>query len=96
MPELVTSIIAVRKGQGDLALGNVLGSNIFNILGILGVTALVQPMNIPSEIGNFDIWVMCAATALLVVFARTGWRIGRLEGGAMMASYGAYLAYLLT
>lgn len=95
MPELVTSIIAVRKGQGDVALGNVLGSNIFNILGILGVTAIVQPMTVPPEIIRFDIWVMCAATALLIVFARTGWRVGRREGGTMLACYAAYLGWLL-
>lgn len=95
MPELVTSVIAVRKGQSGVALGNVLGSNIFNILGILGITAIIQPMSVPVEIKEFDIWVMCAATALLVVFARTGWRIGRKEGGAMIACYLAYLIWLL-
>lgn len=94
-PELVTSVIAVRKGQGDVALGNVLGSNLFNILGILGITALVKPMTTPQEIAAFDIWVMCAATALLVLFARTGWRVGRREGGLMLALYIAYLVYLV-
>lgn len=95
MPELVTSVIAVRKGQGDVALGNILGSNIFNILGILGVTALVQPMAVPEEIIRLDIWVMCAATALLVLFARTGWRLARREGAVMLAAYLAYLGWLL-
>ncbi len=95
MPELVTSVIAVRKGQGDVALGNVLGSNIFNILGVLGVTALVQPLTMPTEIINLDIWVMCAAAILLVIFARTGWSIGRKEGGAMLACYLAYMVWLL-
>jgi cation:H+ antiporter len=96
MPELVTSIIAVRKGQGDVAFGNVIGSNIFNILGILGITALVQPMMVPPEIIQLDIWVMAAAAILLVVLARTGWRIGRIEGGVMLALYVAYLGWLLT
>jgi len=95
MPEFVTSIIAVRKGQGDVALGNVLGSNIFNILGILGITALVQPMAVPPEIIRLDIWVMCAATVLLLGFARTGWHVGRREGGAMLVCYLGYLAWLL-
>ena len=95
MPELVTSIIAVRKGQGDVALGNVLGSNIFNILGILGITAIVQPMAVPEEIIRLDIWVMCAATLLLILFARTGWRIGRREGSAMLLCYLGYLGWLL-
>lgn len=95
MPELVTSIIAVRKGQGDVALGNILGSNIFNILGILGITAIIQPLSIPAQIMQFDIWVMLAATLLLVTFARTGWRIGRAEGGIMVATYFGYLGWLL-
>lgn len=95
MPELVTSIIAVRKGQGDVALGNVLGSNIFNILGVLGITALVQPLTIPTEIMALDIWVMCAAAILPVIFARTGWSIGRREGGAMLACYVGYMVWLL-
>lgn len=96
MPELVTSVIAVRKGQGDVALGNVIGSNIFNILGILGVTALVQPMVVPAQIIEFDMWVLAASAVLLVVFARTGRRISRLEGAVMLALYVAYLAWLLT
>lgn len=95
MPELVTTVIAMRKGQGDVALGNVIGSNLFNILGILGITALVQPLQIPPEILQLDIWVMSAATALLVVFARSGWRIGRTEGCVMVACYAAYLLWLL-
>ncbi|MEQ9258937.1 MAG: calcium/sodium antiporter [Roseovarius sp.] len=95
MPELVTAVIAVRKGQGDVALGNVLGSNIFNLLGILGITALVQPMAVPPEIIRLDIWVMTGAALLLMVFARTGWRIGRREGGLMLALYLAYLVWLL-
>ena len=96
MPELATSIIAVRKRQGDVALGNVIGSNIFNILGILGVTAMVKPMAVPPEIARFDVWVMAAAAVLLVIFAKTGWRIARLEGAVMVCLYVGYLAWLLT
>ncbi|MHA6264704.1 calcium/sodium antiporter [Arenibacterium sp. CAU 1754] len=96
MPELVTAIIAVRKGEGAVALGNVLGSNIFNILGILGVTALVQPMVIPSQIVTLDIWVLCASTLVLIGFARTGWTISRREGGLFVLAYAVYLGVLLT
>jgi len=96
MPELVTAIIAVRKGQSDVALGNVIGSNIFNILGILGITAMVQPLAVPPEIIHLDIWVMTAAAVLLVLFARTGWRITRREGGVMLCLYLGYLGWLLT
>ncbi len=95
MPELVTAVIAVRKGQGDVALGNVLGSNIFNILGILGVTALVQPMAVPAQIAELDIWVLVATTLLLLVFARSGWTVSRREGGAFLLAYAVYLAVLL-
>lgn len=96
MPELVTSIIAVRKGEGAVALGNVLGSNIFNILGILGITVLVQPMTIPNEIVRLDIWVLCATTLVLITFARSGWTISRREGGLFVFGYIAYLAVLLS
>lgn len=95
MPELVTSVIAVRKGQGEVALGNVIGSNIFNILGILGMTALVQPLAVPPEIAKLDIWVMCLATLALIVFARTGWRIGRREGAGLLVAYVVYIGVLL-
>ncbi len=95
MPELVTSIIAVRKGQGDVAFGNIVGSNIFNILGILGITAMVSPLAVPPQILAFDIWAMLAATLALVVFARTGWRVGRREGAVLLAAYGGYLAAVL-
>ena len=94
MPELVTSVVAARKGQADIAFGNILGSNIFNILGILGATTLVQPLTVPAEILQLDIWVMVAATGFLIGAAMTGWRISRSEGFAMMAAYVAYLVWL--
>ena len=96
MPELVTSIIAVRKGEGAVALGNVLGSNIFNILGVLGITVLVQPVVVPSEIAILDIWVLCATTLVLIAFARSGWTISRREGGLFVLAYVVYLGVLLT
>jgi cation:H+ antiporter len=95
MPELVTSVIAARKGHGDVAFGNIVGSNIFNILGILGVTALVQPLAVPPGIAGVDIWVMLGATVVMLLFARTGWRVGRREGLVMVLAYAAYLAVLL-
>lgn len=94
MPELVTSVIAARKGHADVALGNVLGSNIFNILGILGVTAIVHPLQIPPEILKIDIWVMLAATGVLAGVAISGWHISRREGAVMLAGYGVYLVVL--
>jgi cation:H+ antiporter len=78
-----------------VALGNIVGSNIFNILGILGVTAAVAPIPVPSEIASFDIWVMLAATAVLIAVAVTGWRIRRGESFMLLSAYVAYLAALL-
>ncbi|QIE44426.1 calcium/sodium antiporter [Pseudohalocynthiibacter aestuariivivens] len=95
MPELVTSVIAARKGEGEVALGNILGSNVFNILGILGVTALVQPLNIPDQIAAFDIWVMLGATALLLVLGYSGARISRAEGALLFVAYLAYMGWLI-
>lgn len=94
LPELATSVMAAWRRQVDVALGNVVGSNIFNILGILGVTALVRPLPVPLEILRLDLWVMLAATALLALAARTGWRVSRREGALLLALYGAYIGWL--
>ena len=94
LPELATSVIAARKGESDVAFGNVVGSNIFNILGILGVTALVHPLEVPPEIIRLDIWVMAAATLLMILAAVSGWRITRREGVVMLAGYGVYVGWL--
>lgn len=91
LPELVTSVVAALRRQADVALGNVLGSNIYNILGIAGATALIAPTEVPATIANFDAWVMVAAALLLLVVARTGWRVGRREGGVLLACYAAYV-----
>lgn len=91
MPELVTSLVAAMRRQGEVALGNVLGSNIYNVLGIGGAVGLVAPTPIPAEIAHFDAWVMVAASVLLLLVARTGWRVGRREGAGLLAAYGAYL-----
>lgn len=91
LPELTTAVIASIKRQGDLAFGNVIGSNIFNSLGIFGATALVQPIGVPADIAGFDIWVMLGATTALLVFAITGWRISRPEGVVLLLCYAAYI-----
>jgi len=94
LPELATSAVAALRGQSDVALGNILGSNIYNILGILGLTALVRPIAVPAEILRLDLWVMLATVAVLLVFARTGRRLTRGEGVCLLAFYGLYLAVL--
>lgn len=94
LPELATSVMAALRGRGDLALGNVLGSNIYNILGVLGVTALVHPIPVAAQIARVDTWVMLAVTLLLVVLMRTGWRVSRREGGVLLIGYAGYLGWL--
>lgn len=93
-PELVASLIAALKKHDEIALGNIIGSNIYNILGILGITALIHPLTIPPEIAHLDIWVVLVASILLIVFAWTGGRISRIEGGVLLAGYVAYLTVL--
>lgn len=95
LPELVTSIIAARKGQSDLALGNIVGSNIFNILGILGITALVHPLDVPIEIAEFDQWIMLGATGAVLILGLVFGRLSRLAGAAFILAYAAYLLSLL-
>ena len=95
LPELTASVAAAARGRGDVALGNIVGSNIFNILGILGVTALVEPLAAPAEIIAFDVWVMVAATAALILVAATGARVTRGEGALLLGGYGVYLGALI-
>ena len=94
MPELVTSVIAALKGQSDIAIGNVVGSNLFNILCILGVTAIVHPV---SSLGfqPFDFMVMLALAIVILPFAWTGLRIGRREGSVLLLTYLGYMGYLI-
>lgn len=96
MPELVTSVMAAIRKHADVAYGNIVGSNIFNVLFILGTTSIIAPIDIPTQIAAFDIWVMLAATALLVLFARTGIRLQRWEGIVFVACYAAYTGYLIS
>jgi cation:H+ antiporter len=95
MPELVTSVMAALRKHADVAYGNIVGSNIFNVLFILGTTSIIQPIDIPRQIATFDIWVMLAATALLVYFARTGAKLQRWEGWVFIAAYVGYTGYLI-
>lgn len=91
-PELVTSAVAALKRQGDIALGNVLGSNIYNILFIGGVTGLVAPGEVPATILGFDLWLLLAASLLVMLFAWTGGRLSRREGGVLLTAYALYIA----
>ncbi len=94
MPELVTSVIAALKREGEVAFGNIVGSNIYNILGIGGVTALIAPSQLPTDITHQSNWIMLAATAFLVFVSATGLKIVRWEGALLLASYVAYIAWI--
>lgn len=91
LPELATSVVAALRGHSDVALGNVVGSNIFNILGILGVTGMVATVPASAQILSFDLWVMVATSVLLVPLMLTGNRLSRLEGVSFLAIYAVYI-----
>lgn len=95
LPELVISLVAALRRQADIALGNVIGSNIYNVLGILGVTALIHPIPVPPEILRLDVWVMLAATLGLLICAAMRGRIGRPEAALLLAGYVIYLGVLI-
>lgn len=96
LPELSISVIAAIRGHADVAVGNILGSNIFNLLAILGVSALVQPMKLADRVLAFDQWVMLGAAVLLVIFLWSGRRLNRLEGGLLLVGYIAYITASFT
>ena len=92
-PELVTSTVAAYRKQGDIALGNVLGSNIHNVLFIGGVTGAGAPTAVPAGIMAFDLWFLVAVSVIVMLFALSGRRLSRKEGIALIAAYLAYTAY---
>lgn len=94
LPELAVSAIAAFRGQGAVAVGNVVGSNIYNVLGILGLTALVHPLAVPPEIARLDIWVLLGSAAALLYFMIGGRTIGRAAGALLLAAYVGYVAWL--
>jgi len=96
LPELVTSVMAALRRESGIAFGNVIGSNIYNILGIMGVTALVQPIPIPPQIAQLDVWIMLTATLALIVAVVAWKQIGRGTGVAFLAAYAAYTGWLVT
>jgi cation:H+ antiporter len=91
LPELSISVIAAIRRHADVAIGNILGSNTFNLLGILGISALLQPLPVTERILQFDQWVMLGTSLVLLIFLYTGRRLSRLEGGILLVSYGVYL-----
>ena len=94
LPELATTIVAALKGESDIAVGNVVGSNLFNLLGILGIAAIVRPLIAPG-LQLADVAVMAALALALVVMLWTGRRLSRAEGAALAAAYLGYMGYLV-
>jgi cation:H+ antiporter len=95
LPELATSVVAARKGQSAIAIGNVIGSNVFNILLILGLTSAISPLEIEG-ITTIDMAVMLLSVALIWLFSRTRYTVERWEGAVLLLGYMAYLWWLIT
>lgn len=98
LPELASSIIATRKGEHDLALGNVLGSNLFNTLAVVGIAGVIHPMAVGNEVFYRDMMVMTALTLSLFIIGygfRGQGRINRVEGGVLLSCFAGYTGYLL-
>jgi cation:H+ antiporter len=97
LPELATSVIAAVRGERDIAIGNVVGSNVFNIGGVMGLTAVVSPGGVPVEAAavRFDLPVMVAVAVLLVPVVFTGLTIARWEAAVFLGYFVAYVGYLL-
>lgn len=93
LPELASSLLAASRRQADIAVGNVIGSNIFNLLGIGGISSLLRPLHAPGIVQT-DFLVMIGMTVLLWIFAATGFRIRRWEGIVLLACYAGYLMWL--
>jgi cation:H+ antiporter len=94
-PELATSLVAAYRKRTDVAVANMIGSNIFNVLGILGVTALVTPIPVAPELIRSDMWWMIGTSLLLLPLMRSGARLARGEGALLLGAYVAYLVLLL-
>jgi cation:H+ antiporter len=95
LPELATSVVAARKGQSAIAIGNVIGSNVFNILLILGLTATISPLQIEG-ITTIDMAVMLLSVALVWLFSFTKFTVERWEGALLVVGYLAYLGWLIS
>jgi len=91
LPELAASVVAAFRGHADVAIGNVVGSNLFNVLGIGGVIAIVTPLPVSIQMTSFDIWIMLAATALVLPLLIRGWRLNRSVATIFVAFYAGYI-----
>ncbi len=95
LPEVVASGLASYRGRSEIAIGNAIGSNLFNILAILGLSGLLSPLPVPDAVVRVDMWWMMGITALALPLLWTRMRLARWEGALLLASYGAYLTVLI-
>lgn len=95
LPELATTMVAAFRKQADVALGNVIGSNLFNLLAIMGVTALVAPIRVAEDFLESDFWIMLAASLVLAPFVFLRWHMTRAWGGAFVVAYIIYIIVVL-
>ncbi len=94
LPELATAVVAGLRRHPEVAIGNVLGSNLFNLLAIIPALALTIPFDVAPEILGFDLWVMIGVTVIALAAMLTGWRVGRFEGAGLLGLYVIYIAVL--
>jgi cation:H+ antiporter len=94
LPELATSVVAVLKGQSEIGVGNVLGSNVFNLGLVVGTAFTIRPAAVPINVIRWDIPILVAATAVVGLFVLRDGRINRWEAAFMLALFAAYLAFL--
>jgi cation:H+ antiporter len=94
LPELATSVVAAVRGADDLAVGNVVGSNLFNVLGILGTAALLRPLQVP-DLGPEDLLALVGTAVMILPLARSGFVLSRIEGALLSLGYLGYVAFLL-
>ena len=94
LPELATSLVAAVRGQADISVGNIIGSNLFNLLGVLGISSLIRPIPVAAEVRNFEFLWMLAFVVATALILRTGHRVSRAEGGLLLAAYVVFVFLL--
>ena len=96
LPELAASVVATRRGEGDIVMGNLVGSNVFNLLCILGLTSLVVPIPVSGEALGLNFWMMLGVSVLLLIFLLSNKNLVRVEGAVLLSIYLGYVGYLFT
>lgn len=94
LPELATAVVAAYRKHSDVIIGNILGSNIFNILSILGITAMISPIPVAAQIASYDVWIMLGVAILLSIYLLRGLAISWISGASMLLVYCGYTAWL--